>query len=83
MTVAKDGPNYNLSMPVSEALLKRPTVIFIKQDFAGIHSCTEYDTLGHMLDAIKNTDVRRFVVLDGKKFKGLVSLSDILRYLIS
>ena len=30
LTVAKDGPNYNLSMPVSEALLKRPTVIVIK-----------------------------------------------------
>ena len=49
----------------------------------GIHSCTLNDTLGHMLDAIKNTDVRRFVVLEGKKFKGLVSLSDILRYLIT
>lgn len=67
---------YNLDIPVSEALLMRPP------EFTGIHSCSADDTLGHILDSIRTDQVRRFIVLEDTKLKGIISLSDILRYLI-
>jgi CBS domain-containing protein len=75
--LAKDGPYYNLDMPVSDALQKRST------DFTGIHSCSRQDTLGQILESIKAGPVMRFVVLKDSRLEGILSLSDILRYLIN
>jgi CBS domain-containing protein len=77
LMLAKDGPYYNLDMPVSDALQKRST------DFTGIHSCSLQDTLGQILQSIKAGPVMRFVVLDNGKLAGILSLSDILKYLIN
>jgi 5'-AMP-activated protein kinase regulatory gamma subunit len=76
LVLAKDGPFYNLDMPVSEALQKRST------EFTGIHSCSLHDTLGQLLDSIKAGPVMRFVVLNDSKLVGILSLSDILGYLV-
>ncbi|KAI8892903.1 hypothetical protein BC833DRAFT_616062 [Globomyces pollinis-pini] len=76
LMLAKGEPFYNLDMPVCEALLQR------SQDFTGIYSCCLTDTLGQVLMSIKSSQVRRFVILEDNKLKGLLSLSDILGYLI-
>ena len=77
LMLAKEGPYYNLDMPVSDALLKRTN------DFTGIHSCSLQDTLGQLLESIRMAPVQRFVVLQDSKLKGVLSLSDILKYLIN
>ncbi|KAL2911632.1 AMP-activated serine/threonine-protein kinase regulatory subunit [Polyrhizophydium stewartii] len=77
LMLAKDGPYYNLDMPVKEALLRRTP------DFEGIHSCTTQDTLGRVLETIRTTTVHRFIVLRDDRLHGIISLRDILRYLIS
>nr|KAJ3411104.1 hypothetical protein HK105_002722 [Polyrhizophydium stewartii] len=64
--LAKDGPYYNLDMPVKEALLRRTP-----------------DTLGRVLETIRTTTVHRFIVLRDDRLHGIISLRDILRYLIS
>ncbi len=76
LMLAKEGPYYNLDMPVSDALSKRTA------DFTGIHSCSLQDTLGQIMESIRNGPVQRFVVLEDSKLKGLLSLSDILRFLV-
>jgi 5'-AMP-activated protein kinase, regulatory gamma subunit len=49
--LAKEG-YYNLDIPVSEALLSRPS------DFTGIHTCAGTDTLGSILEAIQKAAIR-------------------------
>lgn len=73
--LAKEG-YYNLDILISEALLSRPP------DFSGIHTCSSNDTLGSLLDAILKTFVRRFVVIRDECLIGIISLSDILKYMI-
>lgn len=75
--LAREGPYYNLDMPVSEALQRR------SPDFEGIHSCSLTDTLGHILQTIQKMTVHRFVLLQDGTFIGTVSLSDVLRFILS
>ncbi|KAI8815947.1 uncharacterized protein EV422DRAFT_572289 [Fimicolochytrium jonesii] len=77
LMLAREGAYYDLEMPVSEALVKRAP------DFEGIHTCTLSDTLGHVLETIRRMPVHRFIVVDQGKLQGVVSLSDLLRYLLS
>ncbi|KAF3930700.1 hypothetical protein ABW19_dt0208565 [Dactylella cylindrospora] len=52
-------------------------------DFAGIHTCTLQDRLDTIFDTIRNARVHRFVVVDEKKrLVGILTLSDILRYIL-
>ncbi|KND00647.1 AMP-activated serine/threonine-protein kinase regulatory subunit SNF4 [Spizellomyces punctatus DAOM BR117] len=76
LMLAREGAYYDLEMPVSEALVKR------SPDFEGIHTCTLSDTLGHVLETIRRMPVHRFIVVQDNKLKGVVSLSDLLGYLI-
>lgn len=76
LLLAREGPYYNLDIPVSDALLRRPF------DFPGIHSCSVDDTLGEVLTAIRDSQVRRFIVLRDSKLQGILSLSDLLRHII-
>lgn len=56
---------------------------FIPQDFPGVHTCTLNDTLYSIFSTIRKRRVYRLIVVDqDNKLKGIVSLSDILRYLI-
>ncbi|ORY05982.1 CBS-domain-containing protein [Basidiobolus meristosporus CBS 931.73] len=77
MILAHEGAFYDLDMPAEEALLRRP------EDFEGVHTCRLNDTLLSIFDTIRQSRVRRFIVVDSDdKLLGIVSLSDILSYLI-
>ncbi|TPX56919.1 hypothetical protein PhCBS80983_g04184 [Powellomyces hirtus] len=77
LMLAREGAFYDLEMPVSEALVKRAP------DFEGIHTCTMSDTLGQVLETIRRMPVHRFIVVEDNTLKGVVSLSDLLSYLIN
>ncbi|KAJ3126227.1 AMP-activated serine/threonine-protein kinase regulatory subunit [Nowakowskiella sp. JEL0407] len=77
LALARESTYSNLKMPVGEALLKR------WPDFEGIHSCTLSDTLGDIMETMRRMPVHRFVVLENNKLIGLVSLSDILGFLLN
>ncbi|KAI7816592.1 hypothetical protein BC939DRAFT_403590 [Gamsiella multidivaricata] len=77
MTLVKAGVYRDLDLCVAEALLRRP------DDFAGVHTCTLNDSLSSIFGTIRKSQVHRLIVVDsGNKLKGIVSLSDIMRYLI-
>ncbi|CAO3572653.1 unnamed protein product [Mortierella alpina] len=77
MTLVKAGVYRDLDLCVAEALLRRP------EDFAGVHTCTLNDSLSSIFGTIRKSQVHRLIVVDsGNKLKGIVSLSDIMRYLI-
>ncbi|KAF4551162.1 5'-AMP-activated protein kinase subunit gamma [Elsinoe fawcettii] len=67
----------NLQISVGDALLRRP------EEFQGIYTCTLNDRLDSIFDILRKSRVHRFVVLDEKShLQGIVTLSDILEYLI-
>lgn len=73
----KGGSYDDLNLTVGEALLKRG------DDFPGIFTCTLSDRLDSLFDTIRKSRVHRFVVIDeDKRLKGLLSLSDILEYML-
>ncbi|KAF9206745.1 AMP-activated serine/threonine-protein kinase regulatory subunit [Haplosporangium sp. Z 27] len=77
MTLVKAGVYTDLDLCVAEALLRRP------EDFAGVHTCTLNDSLSSIFGTIRKSQVHRLIVVDsGNKLQGIVSLSDIMRYLI-
>jgi len=81
VNIAKSGKYHELDKPVSEMLKQRT------DDFPGVHTCTLNDTLYNIFAIIGRQKVYRLIVVSdeegGKKLKGIVSLSDILRYLIT
>ncbi|KAK3816497.1 MAG: hypothetical protein J3Q66DRAFT_283199 [Benniella sp.] len=77
MTLVKAGVYRDLDLCVAEALLRRP------EDFMGVHTCTLNDSLSSIFGTIRKSQVHRLIVVDSEnKLKGIVSLSDIMRYLI-
>ncbi|KAI9208802.1 uncharacterized protein BJ171DRAFT_487365 [Polychytrium aggregatum] len=76
LMLARDSEHFNVDMPVSESLSKR------SPDFEGIHICTPSDTLGRLLETIRRTVVHRFVITENNRLHGVLSLSDILRYIM-
>ena len=72
------GSDYDsLSLTVGEALLRR------SDDFPGIYTCTDSDSLDSILDTIRKSRVHRLVVIDeASRLKGVLSLSDILEYVL-
>ncbi|KAF9920435.1 AMP-activated serine/threonine-protein kinase regulatory subunit [Linnemannia zychae] len=77
LTLVKAGAYRDLDLCVAEALLRRP------EDFAGVHTCTLNDSLSSIFGTIRKSQVHRLIVVDSEnKLKGIVSLSDIMRYLI-
>jgi 5'-AMP-activated protein kinase, regulatory gamma subunit len=58
-------------------------IFFFKKDFPGIYTCSLDDRLDVIFDTIRRSRVHRFVVIDeGNHLKGLLSLSDILSYIL-
>lgn len=52
-------------------------------DFAGIYTCTLNDRLDAIFDTIRKSRVHRLVVIDeGAQLKGVLTLSDILEYVL-
>lgn len=48
-----------------------------------MHTCSEQDRLDTIFDAIRRGRVHRLIVVDGgNRLKGMVTLSDILQYLL-
>ncbi|ODQ77335.1 hypothetical protein BABINDRAFT_41728 [Babjeviella inositovora NRRL Y-12698] len=77
LALIKGGIYNDLSLSVGEALLKRP------EDFEGVFTCTLNDKLSTILEIIKKNRVHRLFVVDDQGFlKGVVTLSDILQYIL-
>lgn len=77
ITIIKGGNYEELSINVGDALLKRA------EDFAGIYTCSEEDRLDSLFDTIRKSRVHRLVVIDENNcLKGVISLSDILSYVL-
>lgn len=76
--LVKNGLYNDLSLTVGEALLKRN-----ESDFEGVYTCQEGETLFNLLDCIRTNRVHRFYVIDARSvIKGLITLSDILNYIL-
>ncbi|KZF26641.1 CBS-domain-containing protein, partial [Xylona heveae TC161] len=77
ITLIKGGIYDDLNLSVGDALLKR------SDDFAGIYTCSEQDRLDTIFDTIRRSRVHRLVIVDDNKcLKGLLTLSDILEYVL-
>ncbi|OAR00766.1 hypothetical protein LLEC1_03995 [Akanthomyces lecanii] len=73
----RGGVYEDLSGSVGEALCKRP------DDAPGIYTCSEDDRLDAIFDAVRKSRVHRLIVVDDdNKLKGVISLSDILKYVL-
>lgn len=78
MTLVRAGTYRGMDIPIGEAISWRP------EDFPGVHTCTLNDCLYSIFDLIKKAPVYRLIVVDSEnKLKGIVSLSDIMRYLVT
>jgi CBS domain-containing protein len=77
IAIIKGGAYEELTTSVGEALLKRA------EDFAGIYTCSEEDRLNSIFDTIRKSRVHRLVVIDDEnRLRGIISLSDILQYVL-
>ncbi|KAI0669956.1 CBS-domain-containing protein [Trametes maxima] len=78
ITLVRLGAYQSLDLTISEALYQR------SPDFPGVVICTASDSLGTLMQLIKKRRVHRLVVVEGEKGRllGIITLSDVLRYLI-
>jgi CBS domain-containing protein len=73
----KGGVYDDLDGSVGEALCKR------SDESPGIYTCSEGDSLGSIFDTVRKSRVHRLMVVDDEnKLKGIISLSDILKYIL-
>lgn len=80
-TLVRLGVYQNLDLTIASALKQRA------HDFAGVITCTPQDTLASLLMLIRQRRVHRLVVVEGEagrkgRLVGIITLSDILRYVI-
>ncbi len=77
IAIIKGGAYDELETPVGEALSKRDAT------FAGIYTCGMDDRLDTIFDTIRKSRAHRFVVIDDENhLRGVISLSDILKYVL-
>ncbi|QPG76246.1 AMP-activated serine/threonine-protein kinase regulatory subunit [Brettanomyces nanus] len=77
LTLIKGGLYADLTLSVGEALLKR------SEDFEGVYTCTLNDSVFAISETIRKARVHRlFIVDDDGKLLGVLTLSDILRYIL-
>ncbi|KAH6870909.1 hypothetical protein B0T10DRAFT_466968 [Thelonectria olida] len=73
----KGGVYDDLDGSVGEALCKRP------DESPGIYTCSAEDRLDSIFDTIRKSRVHRLVVVDDEnRLKGIISISDILKYVL-
>jgi 5'-AMP-activated protein kinase regulatory gamma subunit len=73
----KGGAYDELSSSIGEALCRRP------DDSPGMYTCSEDDRLDAIFDTIRKSRVHRLIVVDDdSRLKGVISLSDILKYVL-
>lgn len=77
IAIIKGGVYDDLNTTVAEALTKR------SDTFAGIYTCSMDDRLDTIFDTIKKSRVHRLIILDDDNhLEGVISLSDILEYVL-
>ncbi|EDK46799.1 AMP-activated serine/threonine-protein kinase regulatory subunit [Lodderomyces elongisporus] len=77
LALVKGGMYNDLDLSVGEALLRRA------EDFEGVHTCTLNDRLSTIMDTIRKSRLHRlFVVDDEGKLINVITLSDILNYIL-
>ncbi|KIP12004.1 hypothetical protein PHLGIDRAFT_62641 [Phlebiopsis gigantea 11061_1 CR5-6] len=78
ITLVRLGAYQALDLTISEALNQR------SPDFPGVVICTGSDSLATLMQLIKKRRVHRLVVVEGDKGRllGIITLSDVLRYII-
>lgn len=77
LNLARERTFNNLDIPVRSALKHRAT-------FEGVQTCTLDDTFGDIVEKIVVANVHRLVCVDAEgKLLGIISLSDILGFLLS
>lgn len=75
--LVKGGMYTDLDLSVGDALLRRP------EDFEGVHTCTLNDRVSTIMDTIRKSRLHRlFVVDDQGKLLSVITLSDILNYIL-
>ncbi|KAI8623809.1 hypothetical protein F5Y19DRAFT_481281 [Xylariaceae sp. FL1651] len=75
--ILRNGAVEELEISVGESLSKRG------DDFGGIYTCQEDDRLDSIFIALRQSRVHRLVVIDDHwHLKGMISLSDILKYVL-
>ena len=73
----KGGLYEELNASIGDALCKRP------EDSPGIYTCSEHDRLQAVFDTVRKSRVHRLLVVDDdNKLRGIISLSDILTYVL-
>lgn len=73
----KGGVYEEMNGTVGDALCKRP------DDSPGIYTCTAGDRLDSIFDTIRKSRVHRLIVVDDdNRLKGIISLSDLLKYVL-
>ncbi len=77
LALIKGGIYTDLSLSVGEALLRRA------DDFEGVYTCTFDDKLATILDTIRKARLHRlFVVDEHTRLQAVITLSDILKYIL-
>lgn len=77
LTLVKGGIYTDLDLTVGDALLRRA------EDFDGVHTCTVNDRLNTIMDTIRKLRLHRlFVVDEDSKLISVITLSDILKYIL-
>lgn len=78
----RSGAYTTLDYTIQDALSQRSL------DFPGVITCTQYDSLRKLLALLRQRRVHRLVVVEGGtgptqgKLVGIITLSDVLRYVI-
>lgn len=76
LTLIKGNGYGDLEMTVGEALMRRA------QDFEGVITCRYSDSLSDIMETIRRSRLLRLFVLDDQdRLAGIITLSDILRYI--
>lgn len=78
MHLIKANGSGDLDMTVGEALMRR------QQDFSGVLTCRSSDTLSDLMEIIRRSRLLRvYVVNESGKLEGVITLSDITRFICS
>lgn len=89
LALIQDETYENLRLMVKDALYLRSDAVnpgltvLIFQEFEGVFTCTPDDTLDYLFETIRRARLHRFVIVDdSKRLVGMLTLSDILGYLL-
>ncbi|KAK2145884.1 hypothetical protein LSH36_649g00005 [Paralvinella palmiformis] len=76
INLAAEKTYNNLDITIEEAMKNR------REGFEGVQTCSKSDSLATIIERIVKAEVHRLVVADNNQVVGVVSLSDILQYLV-